>query len=120
MRALFAVTGDHLKDSKYSRGCPVGAVTLDLDEDSEPLRGVCRKTFGSWVDNIAAGLHEVPKDERRPVAQWILATLEGALILARADGNLRSLRRNGEWMADALAERFVPRSRRVKARGSEA
>ena len=120
VRVLFAVTGDHLKDSKYSRGCPVGAVTLDLNEDSEPLRGVCRKVFGSWVDEIAAGLHEVPKDERRPVAQWILATLEGALILARADGNLGSLRRTGDWVADALAERFAPRSRRLRARAGEA
>jgi TetR/AcrR family transcriptional repressor of lmrAB and yxaGH operons len=81
VRALFAVTGDHLKDSKFSKGCPVGAVTLDLDEKSEMLRSVCGRVFDSWSVHIAAGLGEVPEPERRSVAQWILATLEGRLFL---------------------------------------
>ena len=109
IRALFSTTGKHLEASRFAKGCPVGAVTLDLDEKSEALRSVCRRVFDTWAGCIATGLYEVPITKRRSVALWILATLEGALVLARADGDLKSFRRNGDWLADALTLNFPPR-----------
>lgn len=109
IRALFSTTGKHLQASRFAKGCPVGAVTLDLDEKSEALRSVCRRVFDTWAGCIATGLYEVPITKRRSVALWILATLEGALVLARADGDLKSFRRNGDWLADALTLNFPPR-----------
>lgn len=115
VRALFRTTGSHLASARFAKGCPVGAVTLDLDHKSDALRSVCRRVFDIWAGVIAAGLEEVPATKRRSVAEWILATLEGALILARAEGDLRSFRRNGEWLSEALACKF-PRTARRRAR----
>jgi len=116
VRALFATTGRHLAETRFTKGCPVGAVTLDLDHKSEALRSVCRRVFDTWAGAIAAGLEEVPATKRHSVAAWILATLEGALILARAEGDLVSFRRNGKWLSEALALKF-PRTTRSRSRG---
>ena len=80
---LFDDAAKNLEASAFMKGCPVAAVTLDLNRDSERLRAVCRAIFATWQDIIAAGLDEVPAAERREVAELILATLEGALLLSR-------------------------------------
>jgi len=115
VRMLFRATGSHLASARFAKGCPVGAVTLDLDHKSEALRSVCRRVFDTWAGIIAAGLDEVPAIKRRSVAEWILATLEGALILARAEGDLMSFRRNGAWLSEVLALKF-PRTVRPESR----
>lgn len=106
VRSLFATTGNALEGKKFTRGCPVAAVTLDIDQESEKLRRVCGAIFDAWRDIVAAGLHKVPDAERRDVAQLILATLEGAMILSRAQATKAPLLRAGAWLADVLEFRF--------------
>ena len=118
VRTLFTSTGATLDSNAFTKGCPVAAVTLDLTEDSEELRGVCQGVFDTWLKTIAAGLGEVGEAERRAVAQLILVTLEGALILSRANGTQRPLLDSGAWLADLLELRYPPspsprRSKRV-------
>ena len=112
VRALFSKTGARLEASEFSQGCPIAAVTLDLDADCRALRPVCQRVFDTWVGCIAAGLEEVPEAERRPVARLILATLEGALILSRADGVRDTLRRDGDQLAGLLELKYSRPSRR--------
>jgi TetR/AcrR family transcriptional repressor of lmrAB and yxaGH operons len=112
---LFTGAAKNVEASEFMKGCPVAAVTLDLDRDSERLRAVCRTTFLNWQDIIAAGLGEVPKAKRNEVAELILATLEGALILSRAEGTEEPLLRGGRILGDALGRRFQAAPRR-KAR----
>jgi len=88
---LFTGAAKNVEASEFMKGCPVAAVTLDLDRDSERLRAVCRTTFLNWQDIIAAGLGEVPKAKRNEVAELILATLEGALRRNRCCGEEGSL-----------------------------
>ena len=119
VRALFSKTGTHLEASEFTKGCPVAAVTLDLDADSEELRRVCQRVFDTWAGCIAAGLEEVPEAERRPVAQLILATLEGALILSRAHGGRDPVLvlRSGAQLADLLTLKYPrPPRRRTPTR----
>src|SRR5688572_20757265 len=40
VRALFRATGSSMESSRFTKGCPVAAVTLDLDGSSEELRQV--------------------------------------------------------------------------------
>lgn len=103
VRALFSATATRIATSRFTQGCPVAAVTLDIGEDSEELRAVCRGVFATWCEVIAAGLDEVPEAQRRNAAQLILAALEGALILARATARKDPLRQTGALLADTLA-----------------
>jgi TetR/AcrR family transcriptional repressor of lmrAB and yxaGH operons len=103
---LFDDAASILESSAFMKGCPVAAVTLDLNRDTEQLRAVCRTIFATWQDIIAAGLDEVPEAERREVAELILATLEGALLLSRAEGTKDALLRTGRSLGEILGRKF--------------
>ena len=107
IRTLFSATATRIEASKFTKGCPVAAVTLDIDDQSAELRGICHDVFTTWGEIIAAGLDEVPAAQRREVAQLILAALEGALILARARATKDPLLQTGALLADTLASAFA-------------
>jgi TetR/AcrR family transcriptional repressor of lmrAB and yxaGH operons len=110
IRTLFRATAARIEASRFTRGCPVAAVTLDIDDDSEELRKVCRDVFATWCAIISAGLEGVPAAQRRELAQLILAALEGALILARATSSTAPLLQTGAFLAKSL-ERTRGRTR---------
>jgi TetR/AcrR family transcriptional repressor of lmrAB and yxaGH operons len=115
VRALFTKTAAALEANEFAKGCPIAAVTLDLDRESEALRDVCREVLDRWVGLIARDVDDVPQDERRSVAQLILATLEGGLILARARGGQAPLLESGNFLATVLEARFPGRRRAGRA-----
>jgi TetR/AcrR family transcriptional repressor of lmrAB and yxaGH operons len=106
VRHLFDATAARLEASAFMKGCPVAAVTLDIDADSRDLRTRCEAVFDTWRDIIASGLHDVPASDRRDVAQLILAVLEGALILSRAKAAPEPLNETGALLATTLARAF--------------
>jgi len=106
IESLFGDAAKNVEASAFMKGCPVAAVTLDLDRDSERLRDVCRTIFMTWQDIIASGLDEVPKAKRREVAELILAALEGALILARTEATKDPLLRAGKALGGVLTRKF--------------
>ena len=110
VRTLFSVTATRIDARAFTRGCPVAAVTLDIDDESTELRAVCRDVFATWCEIIAAGLDEVPVAQRRDTAQLILAALEGALILARARATKDPLLQTGVLLANTLASAFSRKS----------
>jgi TetR/AcrR family transcriptional repressor of lmrAB and yxaGH operons len=104
---LFTDAAQNLEASGFTKGCPVAAVTLELSDDSESLRPVCRAIFMTWQDIIAAGLEEVPEAERLEVAELILGTLEGALIFSRAEATKDALLRSGRVLGDMLDRKYL-------------
>lgn len=115
VRTLFTKTAAAFEANEFAKGCPIAAVTLDLDRESQALREVCREVFDRWVEVIAQGLDDVPQEERRSVALLILATLEGGLILARARGGQAPLLESGNSLATGLEARFLGRRRARRA-----
>jgi AcrR family transcriptional regulator len=79
--------------SKCRMGCPVAAVVVDAYARGEPLGDVVRQTLASWVDLLASQLRSagLPTRHARSLALTALASVEGALILCRAQGNLRPM-----------------------------
>jgi TetR/AcrR family transcriptional repressor of lmrAB and yxaGH operons len=114
VRTLFSATATRIEASEFTKGCPVAAVTLDIDDESKELRTVCQGVFATWREIIAAGLDEVPAAQRREVAQLILAALEGALILARATATKDPLLQTGELLANTLSLTVAPKSDRMR------
>jgi TetR/AcrR family transcriptional repressor of lmrAB and yxaGH operons len=113
---LFTSAANLLEESGFMKGCPVAAVALDLDRDSEGLRPVCRAIFTMRQNIIAAGLDEVPEPERLQVAELILAVLEGALILARTEAAKDPLLRTGRILGEIFGRKFRAVSPDVSAR----
>ena len=70
-------------------GCVVAGVAIDTVADDRPLIDLVRATFRSWVELLAEQLVAVGVPGRRAsrVAVSVVAGMEGALILCRAEGN---------------------------------
>jgi hypothetical protein len=70
-------------------GCVVAGVAIDTVADDRPVIDLVRATFRSWVDLLSEQLVAVGVPVRRAsrVAVAVVAGMEGALILCRAEGD---------------------------------
>jgi AcrR family transcriptional regulator len=86
--ALLARYRKSLVDTECFYGCPIGSLALELHEPDLPVRERLTKNFTAWVDAIrecldAAG-SRLPHDlDRHELAQFVLTTMEGAVMQAR-------------------------------------
>ena len=114
VRSLFDSTAEWVQARNFMKGCPITAVTLDIDAESEDLRALCSSVFETFQTIIASGLDDVPASQRAGVAQLILASLEGALVLSRAQASPNPLAETGTLLAATLARAFEQRSEAVE------
>jgi TetR/AcrR family transcriptional regulator, lmrAB and yxaGH operons repressor len=96
-------------------GCVVAGVAIDTGPDEAALMEVVRNAFRSWASVLAEQLEAagLPSSRARPIALATLAGMEGALILCRAEGNVKPL--------DAVAEelmRLLPSEKPVRRKRS--
>ncbi|WP_246364517.1 TetR/AcrR family transcriptional regulator [Nonomuraea rhodomycinica] len=83
-----------VEDSDYQLGCPVSVVTLEMGAQSERLRDACANAFDSWITPVAEHLaaHGRPLPEARTLATAVVSTVEGAMIVSRAQRSVEPLR----------------------------
>ena len=83
-----------LHESDFGAGCPVVAATLEA-EHSPGAREAAATAFARWEDLLADGFERhLPSRERaRSLATLVLAALEGAVVLARAERSTAPLER---------------------------
>ncbi len=84
-----------LETSGYELGCPIATVALETATTSEELRAEAEAQFASWEEAMRAALGDD--------AGLVLATLEGALILARTRRSGEPVRAAGRRLAALLA-----------------
>jgi TetR/AcrR family transcriptional repressor of lmrAB and yxaGH operons len=74
-------------------GCVVAGVAIDSAPGGMGLMAVVRATFQSWVDLLAEQLQAtgLPAERATAIALATLASMEGALILCRAEGSVEPL-----------------------------
>lgn len=82
-----------LVSSECRAGCPVAGVVIDTYAEEGPLRETARKSFRSWIalltdQLVAVGL---PRTDARALSVTTLASVEGGLILCRAEGTVAPL-----------------------------
>ncbi len=83
---IAAAEARQLARSDYELGCPIATVTLEMASRSAPIRGAAHDAFESWIQPLAGLLEAHGRDaaDASRLARWAVASLEGALILARA------------------------------------
>lgn len=90
--ALIEALAAGLEASDYRDGCPIATVTLEAAGE-EPIRLTAERVFTSWLgaleDGLVAGGMDSSRAKRR--ALHVLASIEGALLLARARRDLGPL-----------------------------
>ncbi|MDY7104931.1 MAG: TetR/AcrR family transcriptional regulator [Actinomycetota bacterium] len=81
------VAARELEASGWADGCPVATVTLETAHTSDRLAEACSAAFTGWRTALADAIERHGGDRAAAEAQAtvVLASIEGALLLARAD-----------------------------------
>ena len=90
--AIFTPWRQVLLESNFTMGCPLAATVIDAFEDDR-LREQARALLDQWRDAVRAALVEFGGEEATAGddASVLLAALEGALILSRANQSTQPL-----------------------------
>ncbi len=74
-----------LQESGYQDGCPITTTLLELAPSSEAVSASGRRAFVDWTDVFSRALVSAGAEskEARRLATLAVASLEGALVLAR-------------------------------------
>ena len=91
---LIAVTDVHIKeleDTKYSRGCPLATVSLEISSENETLRKACAGLFEFWIHELEKYMIYKGVSDARGKAELFMAGLEGAILLSKVQQDSRYL-----------------------------
>lgn len=115
-----------------SYGCPIGSLALELHEPDPAVRERLAQNFSMWTAAIeecleAAG-DRVPADaDRRALAEFVLTTMEGGVMLARSyrdiarfDRAVGELRKHFDRLLRPVPKRTARRKNRPRIGKSHA
>lgn len=113
IRSFADTFASEFAESGYQRGCPVGNAAMDACATSGTIREVCEEIFTEWQSLLAVRIARAgySKEEATSLAEFIVSSLEGALILCRARQSAEPLQRVAERVAALLAIGPKPKSR---------
>jgi TetR/AcrR family transcriptional repressor of lmrAB and yxaGH operons len=94
LRHFMALFRQVVVSSGGAAGCAIAGATIDITQDEDELLVVAREAFQAWVSLLAAQLEStgVIKSKAHGVAVMAVASVEGGLILCRAEGTDEPLR----------------------------
>ena len=94
-----------LEGSDYRNGCPIASMTLDIASLDEDLRAACDGAFDQWLEAIRRGFesHGAPPEAAVALARFVLAAIEGAIVLARAAKSTAALKDTGAFVRVVVA-----------------
>jgi AcrR family transcriptional regulator len=103
--AIFAPWRQVLVESDFTMGCPIAATVVDASSDDR-LRQEARDLFDQWRGSVRAGLVKfgVKKSTADDGASALLAALEGALILSRANRSTEPLEMVQRFFTTSLTQ----------------
>lgn len=96
-------------------GCPLMNTAIDADDGNPVLRGLAREGFSDWRARLSGIVSEgIRKGEirgktnPRRVANTMIATLEGALMMSRLEGKKTPLK-DAQAALDGMLDRIAAR-----------
>ncbi|MFJ4240445.1 TetR/AcrR family transcriptional regulator [Streptomyces iakyrus] len=84
---------DEYEAEGFTGGCPVAAALVDCAESVPSTRKAASAAFATWTGAVAQALTEmgVPGERAGALATLMISSLEGAILLARAERDVRAL-----------------------------
>lgn len=86
--AFFVLWRDRLVESGFRAGCPIVAVAVETNDDAPQLaRSAAAAVFARWQEALAALFlrHGLSQERSRRLGAFIIAAVEGAVIMCRAE-----------------------------------
>ncbi|WP_329331635.1 TetR/AcrR family transcriptional regulator [Streptomyces sp. NBC_00663] len=84
---------DEYARAGFAGGCPVAAATVDCAESTASTREASAAAFATWSRPVARALADmgVPEERTGALATLMISALEGAILMARAEQDVRAL-----------------------------
>ncbi len=94
-----------LRASDYGAGCPIVAAALEGDREPS-IRDAAGRAFNAWEQVLSDALcrHNIARSRARSVATLLIASIEGAIVVARAQRTSRPLERVAEELQRLVSE----------------
>ncbi|MFD6248619.1 TetR/AcrR family transcriptional regulator [Streptomyces roseolus] len=85
--AFFVLWRDRLVESGFRAGCPIVAVAVETNDDAPQLARSAAAVFARWQEALAGLLvrHGLAEERSRQLGAFIIAAVEGAVIMCRAE-----------------------------------
>ncbi len=105
VRAFFRAAAAEMTDAEYTFGCPVAPIILDAPEVSTELAAACRAGLEEWTRMYRDALEAAGITPARAarLARVIVASLEGALIMARSQRSSAIITEVGDEVAALIS-----------------
>ncbi|MGA5200632.1 TetR/AcrR family transcriptional regulator [Streptomyces variegatus] len=103
--AFFALWRDRLVESEFRAGCPIVAVAVETNDEAPQLARSAAAVFARWQEALAALFvrHGLPEERGKRLAAFIIAAVEGAVIMCRAEQSTAPLEAAATEIHDLLA-----------------
>ncbi|MEU7337033.1 TetR/AcrR family transcriptional regulator [Streptomyces sp. NPDC007074] len=84
---------DEYRTAGFAGGCPVAAATVDRAESADSTREAAADAFSTWAGAVSRALVDmgVPAGRAGALATLMISALEGAILVARAERDVRAL-----------------------------
>jgi hypothetical protein len=87
-----------IKESRFELGCPIGNLALEVGNRSPAAREKLNALFDQWRSMVESFLAEAddrfpPETDFKGISTFILTTMEGGIMLARANQDVRQFDR---------------------------
>ena len=88
-----------LVESDFQHGCPIGNLALEISEPDPRIRALLDVNFRNWIAAVEqclvdAGPRLPARTDRHALAEFILTTMEGAIMQARTAQDIAIFDRN--------------------------
>jgi AcrR family transcriptional regulator len=105
VRTFFTLAGEDLRASGWADACPIATVALEVSSSSEEMREACADVFDGWITAGTARFRDAgaTEEQARELAIGMIAALEGAFVLARAQRSTEALDAAGALVAAQVA-----------------
>ncbi|MFF4055395.1 TetR/AcrR family transcriptional regulator [Streptomyces sp. NPDC001668] len=84
---------DEYENAGFAGGCPVAAATVGWAESTASTRTAVAEAFATWTGPVSRALTDmgVPEERSDALATLMVSALEGAILMARAQRDVRPL-----------------------------
>lgn len=95
---------DEYRTAGFAGGCPVAAATVDCVESTASTREAAAAAFATWTGPVGRALTDmgVPEERSGALATLMISALEGAILIARAERDVRALTTVGRELGPLL------------------
>lgn len=116
---------DALVQTDCTFACPIGSIALEIHEPDSPVRQLLAANFTNWANAVesclkAAGKRLPAGTDRRALAEFVLATMEGGVMLASSHRDVacfdRTVQQLREYFNCLLRPAGAPARRRPQRR----